>query len=79
LEDDQVEVDLFDMRVDENSKLLEMPEERDKYALTSDDQVKLFVQKTRELLERERGKSEARKLNLGDTISTKIESSVIIQ
>jgi len=37
LEDDQVEVDLFDMRVDENSKLLEMPEERDKEALTSDD------------------------------------------
>jgi len=37
LEDEQVEVDLFDMRVDENSKLLEMPEERDKEALTSDD------------------------------------------
>ena len=41
--------------------------------------MKLFVVQTRELFNRERGKSISKKLNMGDTYSSKIETSLIIQ
>lgn len=71
------EQDLFKEREDLNGQILTVHSQIDNI-LSEDEQVKLFVAQTRELLEKERGKSIAKKMNLGDTYSAKIETSVII-
>ena len=49
------------------------------HQLSDEEQIKLFVGQTTELFQKERGKSVAKKNNYGDTISTQVETSVIIQ
>lgn len=79
-EDDQVEVDLFKMREDANAQVLQVVQDKTLIATADDKEiVRQFVEQTKELMDREKGKSIAKKLNLGDTISSRIEASVIIQ
>jgi hypothetical protein len=82
--EDRKEADFFEVRVDENAKLLQGTSDQMNgkgvgAILSDEDQVKLFVAKTKELFDREKGKSVSKKLNLGDTYSCKVETPAIIQ
>ena len=71
---------LFDQRFDENGRLLQIHHQQDNnMQLSDDDQIRLFVEQTTELFKKERGRAIAKKNNYGDTISTRVETSVIIQ
>lgn len=69
------ENDIFKPSYDANGKIiisLIQDAESNFNGLTDDQQVQLFVTQTKELFDREKGKSISKKLNLGDVISTKI-------
>lgn len=69
------ENDIFKPSYDANGKIiisLIQDAESNLNGLTDDQQVQLFVTQTKELFDREKGKSISKKLNLGDVISTKI-------
>lgn len=47
--------------------------------MTDEEQVKDFVARAQELFEKERGKTMAKKLNYGETVSAKVSTVPIIQ
>jgi hypothetical protein len=70
-------MDIFQQRTDENAKILNGIDTFDS-KMSDKDYVQLCVNQVMDLLEKERGKHSTKRVNLGDTISTKIETSVII-
>lgn len=70
-------MDIFLQRNDENAQILSGIDTFES-GMTDEDYVKLCVNQVMDLLEKERGKHSTKRVNLGDTISTKIETSVII-
>lgn len=47
--------------------------------MTDEEIMKRFIESTKELFDREKGKSISKKVNLGDTVPSKTETSVILQ
>lgn len=75
-EEDEDRGDLFKPRFDQNGQLL--PPLADE-GLTGQEIVQRFVASTKELFDRERGKSISKKVNLGDIIASQVQTSVILQ
>ena len=72
-------IDIFDERVDKNSQLLKGLDTLDAAQISDEQQIQIFIEQVKDLFAKERGRETAKKLNLGDIKSTKVETCIILQ
>ena len=70
--------DICESREDLNGDLLRQIEHASA-EMTKEQQIKLIIENVRTLFEKERGKDAAKKLNLRDVITTRVETADLLQ
>jgi len=74
----KVDADICEHREDENGVMLQQIPEKSA-EMSPEQQIKLIIDNVRTLFEKERGKDAAKKLNLRDVMTTRVETADLLQ